>query len=375
MSHTSYYRILLGILQRVCFRRLRIRAVLRSECSAFWRDTMDEEASDQNAEDRHGSSDRLEEFFCDEVAMNQLFQGDPTVVLEQMVANASISQPGPGEKVKMLEEILDIGTIPMLKSSGSQERLTRSVSQERLERLTRSVSQERLTTSGSAEKLLQMQDPMLSVDSDATPAHVAHQKGAYGGFDQRDKDPSYHSKHSCTLERDTSQHSRRSCTSLSSLADDDDEPRSMEEIIALCTNKVCTRRKIGLGNIWIVQGDRLVCAPTYQTVATTSEKLQFFGERCREISFKRGEGIPGLTWQTLKEQWVVNVQTLSLDQYPRLEIAKACDVKTSFTVPFVVCGVVLAVCEFVTKRQLDFDMHIIDEHLAVIASGWEKERV
>ena len=55
------------------------------------------------------------------------------------------------------------------------------------------------------------------------------------------------------------------------------------------------------------------------------------------------------------------MQHLTLAEYPRLDIAKACDVRTSFTVPFVVCGVVLAVCEFVTKRQLQYDPDIIQD--------------
>ena len=33
-----------------------------------------------------------------------------------------------------------------------------------------------------------------------------------------------------------------------------------------------------------------------QTVTTSSEKLQFFGDRCREITFSFGEGMPGRTW-------------------------------------------------------------------------------
>ena len=55
------------------------------------------------------------------------------------------------------------------------------------------------------------------------------------------------------------------------------------------------------------------------------------------------------------------MQHLTYAEYPRLDMARACDVRTSFTVPFVVCGVVLAVCEFVTKRQLDYDQSIIDD--------------
>ena len=55
------------------------------------------------------------------------------------------------------------------------------------------------------------------------------------------------------------------------------------------------------------------------------------------------------------------MQHLTYAEYPRLDIAKACDVRTSFTVPFVVCGVVLAVCEFVTKQELQYDQSIIHD--------------
>ena len=158
--------------------------------------------------------------------------------------------------------------------------------------------------------------------------------------------------------KDTSLHSKNSLGSQSG----DEGPMAMEEIIALCINKVCRRLKFQLGNIWIVHEDRLVCAPSYQTVHTSSsEKMQFFGDRCREMTFELGEGLPGRTWQTKTEVWEGNVQQLSDLEFPRLEVAKACDVKACFCVPFVVCGVVLAVCEFVMAREMKCDPAIIED--------------
>ena len=109
-------------------------------------------------------------------------------------------------------------------------------------------------------------------------------------------------------------HSHRSQGSDAAL---DDGVHAMEEVIAVCINKVCRRRKFGLGNIWVVQDARLVCAPTYQTVATESEKLQFFGDRCREITFALGEGLPGRTWRTQEAAWERNVQVCMLRETER----------------------------------------------------------
>jgi putative methionine-R-sulfoxide reductase with GAF domain len=102
----------------------------------------------------------------------------------------------------------------------------------------------------------------------------------------------------------------------------------VEETLAMCVNKVCRKKKIGLGNIWMVEDDRLVLSPTFQAVASDSQKLLEFGVHCRKITFSMGQGLPGRTWATMKEQWVENVQDFTVDKYPRLEIAKACGIQT-----------------------------------------------
>jgi hypothetical protein len=286
---------------------------------------------------RSGSREKLESMLGDQHIRDQLYQKDATQVLEDMIGEATQAKEEiasartmipVASKLDMLSELLEIGH-----SNGPTS-----------------------PRAGPAAGALSSGCPVKSsndhpVIHEADPVSVASLRAS-------NSDGQLPRSHSASNLRDDSWHSKGSNGESTG---EDDGPASMEEIIAVCINKVCRRRKFGLGNIWIVQGNRLVCAPTYQTVATLSEKLQFFGDRCREITFAPGEGMPGRTWTTVTEQWVVNVQDLTLAEYPRLEIAKACGVQTTFTVPFVVCGVVLAVCEFVVSRQIQHDPAIIQD--------------
>jgi hypothetical protein len=279
---------------------------------------------------RTGSRENLENMLRDDAVRDKIFQMDATQVLEEMIGDVDTTSSHScalrpvASKLDILSELLEIGHTSIGANAPWPECRRTHASGDHANR-----------------------PPAVH---EAQPVSVANLRPSNGGLQR---------VASSDQLRDDSQHSYASKEGNST--GDDDEPAAMEEIIAVCINKVCKRRKFGLGNIWIVAGGRLVCAPTYQTVATLSEKLQFFGDRCREISFAPGEGLPGRTWTSMTEEWIVNVQDLSLSEYPRLEIAKACGVQTSFTVPFVVCGVVLAVCEFVVARQIRYDAAIIQE--------------
>ena len=304
---------------------------------------------------RQGSHEQLAALVSNEELSKRLYDVDATSVLEKMVAEANelhqqwcergfstaetaeravgaerSQAPECVAKHNMLEKILDVGRHADVGTTAALGTLAHSPS----------PVAGRLPLSGSSESLA-----LDVVDEEIE--HAAAVSVAALRRPDCDRAP-----------RDGSVHSYKSQGSDAAL---DDGVHAMEEIIAVCINKVCKRRKFGLGNIWVVQEQRLVCAPTYQTVATESEKLQFFGDRCREITFALGEGLPGRTWATQEATWERNVQELALADYPRLHIAKACGVKTSFAVPFVVCGVVLAVCEFVVARELAFDQAIVDD--------------
>ena len=243
---------------------------------------------------RSRSREKLDEILRDQEASDKLFEKDVESELETMIREATLAKEA------------------LVGNMDSKSEMRRNASQMLLtEMLDLGVPTPRMRHASSSDSIPDQGGSVEQCILEAKPVSVqAMHKGRIGSRDDLGDD-SFHS-----------------VNSTGSNSGDDAAPHTMEEIIAVCINKVCKRRKFGLGNIWIVHDERLVCAPTYQTVATSSEKLQFFGDRCREMTFARGEGLPGRTWETLEAMWEANVQRLSLEQYPRLEIAKACGVKT-----------------------------------------------
>lgn len=142
----------------------------------------------------------------------------------------------------------------------------------------------------------------------------------------------------------------------------------MESIIAKCVSTLCHDAQ-ALGNIWVPVNGRLQTSSICAQWTKDKEGLQFFGERCREMTFERGEGMPGRAWKTGQAEWVPDVQTLEASDYPRLEIAQACGVRASFTVPFVVCGAVLAVLEFVLHEARDEDTRLVEKVQAALTKA------
>lgn len=91
--------------------------------------------------------------------------------------------------------------------------------------------------------------------------------------------------------------------------------RSMERLIAETVSQVAKKRKLGLSNIWIPDSGRMVTAKVFQKLTTgSSEGLQFFGERCAEMNFKFGEGLPGRVWELGQVEWVPDVTQLTREE-------------------------------------------------------------
>ena len=261
---------------------------------------------------RQGSHEELAALASNEELSKRLYDVDATSVLEKMVAEANelhqqwsergfstaetaeravgARSPAPESVAKhnMLEKILDVGRHADGGAAAAPGTQAHSPS----------PAAGRLPLSGSSESLA-----LDVVDEEIEHAAAVSVAALRRARIDSDRAP-----------RDGSVHSHRSQGSDAAL---DDGLHAMEEVIAVCINKVCRRRKFGLGNIWVVQDARLVCAPTYQTVATESEKLQFFGDRCREITFALGEGLPGRTWRTQEAAWERNVQVCMLRETER----------------------------------------------------------
>jgi len=166
---------------------------------------------------RTNSRDQLNMLLDDEKQTQKLFQQDASKVLEKLLGEATAAKEAladnPSRKASkggMLADMLEIGGAPkiLLRSGGSGERLNHL----------RSVS--------SLGKF----DEMLPVDTldEAAPICVASLKrpGSSDSLNERSGDNSHHSVASLNFNE----------------SEADDAPTAMEEIIAVCINRVCKVR-------------------------------------------------------------------------------------------------------------------------------------
>ena len=75
--------------------------------------------------------------------------------------------------------------------------------------------------------------------------------------------------------------------------------------------------------MWTPDGDKLVLD------VGSSKGNSAWIEGSKDMSFAKGQGLPGRAWASGNVEFAPNVQALSVDKYPRLELAKSCGIKGS----------------------------------------------
>ena len=78
--------------------------------------------------------------------------------------------------------------------------------------------------------------------------------------------------------------------------------------------------------VWKVDGDVLVCDK-----AGSSGPAAWL-DGCESVKFLKGQAVPGRAWASGEVEFAPNVQSLTVDKYPRLELAKSCGIKGSAAV-------------------------------------------
>ena len=77
---------------------------------------------------------------------------------------------------------------------------------------------------------------------------------------------------------------------------------------------------------WTPDGDKLVC-----DLDKSSGPAEWL-EGSKSYTFTKGQGVPGRAWDSGAVEFAPNVQSLSAEKYPRLELAKKCGIKGSAAV-------------------------------------------
>lgn len=99
-------------------------------------------------------------------------------------------------------------------------------------------------------------------------------------------------------------------------------------------------------------------APFYFSVPEAMD----FRDKSVTFEFKRGVGIPGRVWASLQPEWSANVQRFTVEEYPRVYVARQLGVKTSFGVPIIdIDGAFVGVVEFFKQDECPKDEQLLQD--------------
>lgn len=110
-----------------------------------------------------------------------------------------------------------------------------------------------------------------------------------------------------------------------------------------------------VGIFWAV--DRTAETLRASTVWSSTARANEFLESSRQCAFRKGEGLPGLVWQTLKPTWRMDVTRDEL--YQRRKIATAQDLHTALVFPVVCANQPHGVLEFLSKKREEADNDLL----------------
>jgi PAS domain S-box-containing protein len=99
-------------------------------------------------------------------------------------------------------------------------------------------------------------------------------------------------------------------------------------------------------------------------VETAFEAFAAFSEG---VTFEPGEGLPGRVWASEEPEWMADLSDGSPERYPRLERALEAGFRSSFGVPILSDGEVVAVITFLVPESREDDERLVDTVSSVAA--------
>jgi PAS domain S-box-containing protein len=137
------------------------------------------------------------------------------------------------------------------------------------------------------------------------------------------------------------------------------ESDSLADAAPRLLQTVCEQLDWERGELWMPNADRtrLENTETWRHRADGSP----FDPSSEPVTFRRGEGLPGLVWEEQQPRWMPDVQ--SDDTFERHAVAEADDMRAGFAFPIRVDGTVLGVMVFFSR-----DVRTPDEGLVQMFS-------
>ena len=136
--------------------------------------------------------------------------------------------------------------------------------------------------------------------------------------------------------------------------------KTVDEALSFTLEKLCNESYWVCGDAWMVKGEEIHCIATYCN--KTSVELQAFQAESWGLRLRKGEGLPGISWQRKNVIWMDNI-TLE----PSLTRLTACaaGIKSAIAVPIPLKGEAIAVLCFYLQEIKERDKPFIEMATAV----------
>jgi two-component system cell cycle sensor histidine kinase/response regulator CckA len=119
---------------------------------------------------------------------------------------------------------------------------------------------------------------------------------------------------------------------------------------------VCENLGWEMGALWEVdpEGQRMHCVDAWHDSTVSTDVA---AELTKDITFLRGEGLPGAVWESGRAMWVTDLEDVK--RFPRGERAVHAGIRAAFAFPILHQGNVLGVMEFFSRAQHDPDQALL----------------
>ncbi|MGI9048960.1 MAG: PAS domain S-box protein, partial [Rubrobacteraceae bacterium] len=136
------------------------------------------------------------------------------------------------------------------------------------------------------------------------------------------------------------------------------EISDVEEAMRICLELVGSYTGWPVGHVYLTDGDSREIFSTDIWRLEDSERFRTFQRVTQDITFAKGEGLPGRVWAGKEPAWSPDVN--QDPGFPRAGMAEDIGLKAGFAFPVLAGGEVMAVLEFFTTEVIQADERLLN---------------
>ncbi|MBI3951310.1 MAG: sigma 54-interacting transcriptional regulator [Acidobacteria bacterium] len=136
---------------------------------------------------------------------------------------------------------------------------------------------------------------------------------------------------------------------------------TIEDALRFALNRICAHTGWPIGHVYFPAGDsRDELAPSTIWHLENPEQFEAFRNATECARFAPGVGLPGRVFANGQPEWIVDVTTVGVKDFPRLTVAKENGIKAAFAFPVLVETEVVAVLEFFFQALVEPDESLLE---------------